>query len=70
LVCDLLLRVGRGLLPNFALPEEYLSHNLSEHCLEDIWAVWCLTYPYIIVYSFLVDNLCRDLFDPPLYVCP
>ena len=70
LVCDLLLRVGRGLLPNFSLPEEYVGHNLGEHCLENIRAVWCLTYPYIIVYSFLADNLCRDLFDPWLPVFP
>ena len=34
LVCDLLLRGGRGLSPDCALPEEYLGHNLDEHCLE------------------------------------
>jgi len=25
------------------LPEEYLCHNLDEHCLEDTGVVWCLT---------------------------
>jgi len=35
LVCDLLLRGGRGRSPECAWPEEYLGHNLDEHCLED-----------------------------------
>jgi len=35
LVCNLLLRGGRGLLPECELSEEYLGHNLAEHCLED-----------------------------------
>jgi len=30
LVCDLLLRGGRGLSPECALPEEYLVHNLDD----------------------------------------
>jgi len=28
-----------------ALPEEYLSHNFDEHCLEDTRLIWCLSYP-------------------------
>jgi len=43
LVCDLLLRGCRGLLPECALPEEYLGHNLDEYCLEDTWVLWCFT---------------------------
>jgi len=35
LICDLILRGGRGLLPEGALPEEYRGHNLDEQCLED-----------------------------------
>jgi len=35
LVCDLQLRIGPGLSPECALPEEYLGHNLNEHCSED-----------------------------------
>jgi len=37
LVCDLILRGGRGLSPKCALLEEYLQvdHNLGKHCLED-----------------------------------
>ena len=45
LVCDLLLRGGRWLSPECALPEEYLGHNFDEHCLEDTGVVWCRTYP-------------------------
>jgi len=44
LVCDLLLRGGRGLSPECTLPEECLGHDLSEPCVEDTGAVWCLTY--------------------------
>ena len=44
LVCDLLLRGGRGLSPEDALLEEYLGHNFDEHCLEDTRVVWCLFY--------------------------
>ena len=47
LVCDLLPRrlfhgswIAKG-----ALPEEYLSHNFEEHCLEDIGLIWCCSYP-------------------------
>jgi len=28
-----------------ALPEEYLSHNFDEHCLEDTRLIWHLSYP-------------------------
>jgi len=43
----------RDLLPRWlfhgfakgALPEEYLSHNFDEHCLEDTRLIWCLSYP-------------------------
>jgi len=45
LVCDLL---PRRLYHEFAkgtLPEEYLSHNFDEHCLEDTRLIWCLPYP-------------------------
>jgi len=35
LVCDLLLRGGRELSPECALPEEYLDDNCDVHCLED-----------------------------------
>ena len=28
-----------------ALPEEYLSHNFDEYCLEDTRLIWCLSYP-------------------------
>jgi len=28
-----------------ALPEEYLSHNSDEHCLDDTRLIWCLSYP-------------------------
>ena len=45
LVCNLLLWGGRGLSPECALPEEYLGHNLDEHCLKDTGVVWCRTYP-------------------------
>jgi len=45
LVCDLLLRCGRELSHECALPEESLGHNLDEHCLEDTRVVWCSTYP-------------------------
>jgi len=47
LVCDLLLSGGQGLSPDcaFKRPEEYLGHNLGEHCLEDTGAVWWLVYP-------------------------
>ena len=27
-----------------ALPEEYLSHNFDEHCLEDTRHNWCLSH--------------------------
>jgi len=27
------------------IAEEYLSHNLDEHCLEDTRMTWCLSYP-------------------------
>ena len=39
LVCNLPLRGGLGLSPECTLPEEYLGHNLGEHCLEDTGAV-------------------------------
>jgi len=45
LVCNLLLKDGRGLLPECALPERYLGHNLEEHCFEDTGVVRCLTQP-------------------------
>jgi len=31
--CDLLLRDARGVSPECTLPQEYLRHNLDEHCL-------------------------------------
>ena len=27
------------------IAEEYLSHNLDDHCLEDTRLTWCLFYP-------------------------
>jgi len=27
------------------IAEEYLSHILDEHCLEDIRISWCISYP-------------------------
>jgi len=42
LVYDLLLRDGGGVSPECALPEEYLGHNLDEHCLEDTGPIGAL----------------------------
>jgi len=47
LVCDRLLWGGRGLSPQCTLTEEYLGHDLDEHCLEVTGVVWCLAYPSV-----------------------
>ena len=62
LVCDLLLRGGRGLSPECALPEEYLGHNLDEHSLEQTEVVWCLAYPGGVVplYRVLRFQIIRE----------
>ena len=44
LVCDLLPRRVSWFAEG-ALPEEYLSHDFDEHCLEDTRLGWCLSYP-------------------------
>jgi len=44
LVCDLLSRWLFQSLPK-AIAEEYVSHNLDEHCLEDTRMTWRLSYP-------------------------
>ena len=45
LVCDLLPRRLFHGFAKGALPEEYLSHNFDEHCLEDNRLIWCLSNP-------------------------
>ena len=56
-VCNLLLRGGRGLSPDCALPEEHLSHNLNEHWLEDSGAVWCLIQPRVAAHHKVATRL-------------
>ena len=45
LVCDLLPRRLFHGFAKGAWPEEYLSHNFDEHCLEDNRLIWCVSYP-------------------------
>jgi len=44
LVCDLLLRGGRGLSLNEHWQEGISFHNCDVHCLEDTGVVWCLSH--------------------------
>jgi len=45
LVCDLLPRRLFHGFAKGALPEEHLSHNFDEQCLEVTGLIWCLSYP-------------------------
>ena len=59
-----------GLSPN-TLPEEYLGHNLDEHCLEDTGVTWCLSYirggtiPWVLSFLLVGRLDCWDLHASP-----
>jgi len=48
-----------------ALPEEYLSNNFDEHCLEDARLIWCLSCggtidPWALRFLVVRENDCGD----------